>query len=107
RHVVFGKEWMVHAKSQLKEKEKDQVSIAKCFNREIKPLIQPTITEIHNRLGLDFFGIDCYIDKEMDLLAFEINTNMNILILSKNAFVKHAEAIQQALVKMLTTDTKS
>ena len=107
RHAIFGKKWMMHAGSQLEEKESNRYKrpIARRFLSKIKPVIQPIITEIHHRLGLDYFGIDCHIDDEMNLLIFEINTNMNILMLDKNnVFKKHTEKAKQALIKMLTRE---
>jgi len=107
RHAIFGKYWMVHAGNQLGEKESKRYkeSVAKRFYREIKPLIQPVITEIYDRLGLDYFGIDCHIDDEMNLLVFEINANMNIFTISENSvFKKHTEKARQALIKILSAE---
>ena len=106
RHVIIGKEWMVHATNQLDEKESKSYKMltAKRFHREIKPAIQPIITEIYHQLGLDYFGIDCHIDKEMNLLIFEINANMNVFTINENSvFIKHIEKAKQALINMLTT----
>jgi len=101
RHVMFAKNWMVHDRIQLKEVNARK-TISKRFSREIKPFIQPTINKIHQCLGLDYFGIDCYIDKEMNLLIFEVNANMNVFIdIEGNVFKKHIERTNQALIKML------
>ena len=92
---------MVHDKTQLEEIKAKQAT-SKRFNKDIKPLIQPIITEIHRRLGLDYFGIDCHIDNEMNLLVFEINANMNVFTtMQTSVFKKHAEKTLQALIKML------
>jgi glutathione synthase/RimK-type ligase-like ATP-grasp enzyme len=109
RHVIFSQEWMVHAGSQLGDKEsrRGKEAVSKQFALKIKPLIQPTVTRIYDRLGLDYFGIDCHIDKEMNLLVFEINANMNVFIQTKNSlFSKHIEMIRAALIKMLIKDRK-
>ena len=106
-HVLFGKNWMVHGESQLKDSRADKLAISKRFSKEIKPFIQPTITEIYHRLGLDYFGIDCHIDDDMNMLAFEINVNMNIFIQVRNsAFKDLTEIIRKALIKMLTVERK-
>lgn len=102
RHVVFAKNWMVHASSKAKNTEKMEKKISKNFNREIKPVIQPTILEIYKRLGLDYFGIDCHIDKEKNILAFEINANMNIFVDTEGVFKKHIDKASEALIHMLT-----
>ncbi len=107
RHAIFGKEWMVHGSNQLEKEESNTYKqpIADSFIEKIKPLIQPTITEVYNHLGLDYFGIDCYIDNEMNLLVFEINANMRVSIIKnpeKNEFKKHVDMIRQALIKILS-----
>lgn len=109
RHIVFAKKWMVHAKNELNDQKtkKAYATLAKNFSKEIKPKIQPIITEIHNRLGLDYFGIDCNIDEEMNLLAFEINASMNIFRSRKNSiFSKHIEKIHSAIIKMIADRVK-
>jgi len=103
RHVIFGKHWMMHAGSQISEDDPNKIPVANRFLKEIKPFIQPTITEMHNQLGLDYFGIDCHVDDEMNLLIFEVNANMNVLTISQNnIFSDHHKLIQQALIKILT-----
>ncbi|WP_294957184.1 hypothetical protein [Sulfurovum sp.] len=104
RHALFGDSWMMHSRSQFgKEKSKPyKMSVADRFTKEIKPLIQPTVTEIHQRLGLDYFGIDCHIDDKMNLLIFEVNATMNVFIeLEESVFKDLAEMARQALMKML------
>lgn len=105
RHVIFGKEWMVHAGSQLNDEKSSSIKedVAKRFTKEIKPNIEPVITQIYNRLGLDYFGIDCNIDKNMNILIFEVNPNMNVFAQSEGSvFSEHIEEIREALKKMLT-----
>ncbi len=109
RHAIFGNQWMVHAGSQLDEKERNRYKnpVSERFIKEIKPLIQPAIDEIHHRLGLDYFGIDCHIDNNMNLLVYEINANMNIFVKSENSvFTKHIEMARQALIEMLVKERK-
>ncbi|QFR43532.1 hypothetical protein FJR47_06270 [Sulfurimonas xiamenensis] len=109
RHVIYGREWMVHAGSQIEEQEISNYkkSVSKHFLTEIKPLIQPTIDQIYYRIGLDYFGIDCHIDNNMNLLVFEINANMNVFTKSKNSvFTKHIEMARQALINMLIKGKK-
>lgn len=85
RHLIYSDQWLIHSISReymeknpvYKDKEK---FILKTFDESLKPKIQPTIQKIHSILGLDYFGIDCYIDPNMHLLGFEINANMNIMI---------------------------
>jgi glutathione synthase/RimK-type ligase-like ATP-grasp enzyme len=104
RHVMFANEWMVHAKNELDDQKTKKIytSLAKNFSKEINPKIQPVVTKIYNRLRLDYFGIDCNIDEEMNLLVFEINASMNIFYSRKNSiFSKHVENIRSAIIKMI------
>jgi glutathione synthase/RimK-type ligase-like ATP-grasp enzyme len=85
RHIIYSDHWMIHSSSReymeknssYQEKEKD---ILETFDSYIKPEIQPVIQTIHEILGLDYFGIDCYIDSNMHILIFEVNANMNIMV---------------------------
>ena len=106
RHVKISAGWMVHHKSQIKNPEKIQKIVAKRFTSEIKPKIQPVISEIYSRIQLDFFGIDCYIDDKMNILVFEINANMSIFQKAKvEIFEKHLEMIRQKVIKMIHNKT--
>jgi len=110
RHVYMSKDWVVHNANQLGDKASHpyQKDVAKRFLQDIKPLIQPVITEIHDRLGLDYFGIDCNIDENMNILVFEVNPSMNVFSQTKNSmiFSKHIEKIRTALINMLAQKTK-
>jgi glutathione synthase/RimK-type ligase-like ATP-grasp enzyme len=102
RHVLFGKEWLLHATNEIESEKQKNIQESKRFSREIKPLIQTTITDIYHTLGLDYFGIDCEINEKGEILVFEINANMNIFIETEGSvFKKHIEKAHQALVKML------
>jgi len=105
RHVYLSQDWAVHSTNQIDEKVSHpyQKDIAKRFLKDIKPLIQPVMTEIYHRLGLDYFGIDCNIDEDMNILVFEINPSMNVFLQTKNSmiFSKHIEKIRTALIDML------
>ena len=107
RHVRFSDQWMVHNKTQISNTENLQKAVSKRFLGEIKPAIQPIVTEIYNRLKLDYFGIDCAIDKDMNILVFEINPNMGVFLQSNIViFKKHLERIRTALIKMLMNERK-
>ncbi len=110
RHIYISGDWIVHSSNQLDDtvSHSYQNDISKHFNKKIKLDIQPIITEIHKRLGLDYFGIDCNIDSDMNLLIFEINANMNVFLKTKNnmIFSKHIENIRTALINMLTKKMK-
>jgi glutathione synthase/RimK-type ligase-like ATP-grasp enzyme len=115
RHVIFSDHWIIHSRSrEFMEKnqkyQQEEEKILQSFDSEIKPKIQGIINEIHQKLGLDYFGIDCHIDDNMNLLIFEINANMNVLINtakdSNNLWTKQIDMIKNAIITMLLKDKK-
>ena len=68
-------------------------------------MIQTTITEIYEKLGLDYFGIDCHIDDNKNILIFEVNANMDVLQTSKKKkelLDPYIKKINLAIIKMIT-----
>ena len=101
RHILYANEWIVHASNDIIN-HKMRLEISKNFISEIKPQIEPIITEIYNVIGLDYFGIDCHIDRDMNMTIFEVNANMNVFIATENSiFIEHIEMIREALVQMI------
>jgi len=105
RYALYGREAILYPKNCLPDEEckTDAEDLAKRFTKEIKPLIQPIITQIYERIGLDYFGLDCHIDETMNLVLFDLNTH--IAVVSETApevFSENAAMEYQALVKMFT-----
>lgn len=110
RHVIFSDNWLIHnTRREYMEKhieyQQKEVDLLKSFDSKIKPKIEDVIHTIYKRLQLDYFGIDCSIDKNMNLLAFEINANMAIL---DNNVIDNGEVwndqismIKKALIEMI------
>jgi len=115
RHVIFSDSWMIHSKSreymeENKKYQEKEEQILESFNTKIKPKIQGIINEIYQKLGLDYFGIDCHIDDHMNLFIFEINANMNVLINTAkdkdNPWTKQIDMIKKAIITMILKDKK-
>ncbi|MGW8168722.1 MAG: ATP-grasp domain-containing protein [Sulfurovaceae bacterium] len=101
RHVKVSAGWMVHHKSQIDDPEEVQKISAKRFF-DHKEAVQEVVTKIYDRLQLDYFGIDCSIDKDMNLLIFEINPSMGVFLQAKgDIFSKNVDEIRQAVIKMI------
>lgn len=81
RHVIIGDQWLLHRSSRIEspEAEQEEIHRLKNFERETLPLIAGTLSEIHQRLGLDFFGIDCHVAADGTMTLFEANATMNTL----------------------------
>ena len=90
RHMLVDEHWMVHRTArqfmakhpELIEEERHLVTN---FHKELAPKISHLTEQIAEKLKLDYFGIDCHIDKNGNMLVFEANANMNILINSEPA----------------------
>jgi len=111
RHVIFSDNWLIHnASREYMEKnieyQQEEIKILKSFDSQIKSKIQDIIQNIHKRLKLDYFGIDCAIDKNMNVLVFEINANMAILadnvLDSGEVWYAQIEVIKKAIIEMIT-----
>ena len=109
KHVYFSSTWCtgegtkeaVDLRPELQQKEQ---GIIESFETEVKPKISERIREISTRLGLDVFGIDCYIYPDGRLLLFEANACMNILaeeLGQEQACLKHLELIKGALLRLI------
>ena len=106
RHVLFYNDWMVHSESRnfmdKNPKYYDlESAIFEKFDDEIKPKIKDSIDFIYKKLDLDYFGIDCLIDKDMNITIFEINANMNILLNTNKNTEKQTNRIIKAVTDLI------
>ncbi len=110
RHAIFSDSWVIHSGSRKymeknKKYQQQEANILKSFNNKTKPKIQSVIDAVYQKLELDYFGIDCAIDKNFNIILFESNANMNILVnnakTSNNIWTKQIDAIQKAIIKMI------
>ncbi len=101
RHVIFSDEWMIHAKDKKSQYKELEIKLLNSFEQKIKPNIDFTIKQIYKKVRLDYFGIDCFINKNFEITIFELNANMNVLIgASENTF-KYVEKIKNAIIEMI------
>lgn len=101
RSCMIGDFWMVHHNSRDKDTHELEMETLEYFNENIKDKIQLIITDIYKKLKLDYFGIDCCINENMEMLIFEINANMNILHITNKDFLKYLNPIKDSLIKMI------
>ena len=114
RHIIFSDHWKVHQREFMEknlEFQEKEIAIFQHFDKEIKPKIQPIITEINQQLGLDYFGIDCTLDENFNITLFEANANMDILTHSndkKNELLtKKIQHIEEAVSAMINNRLKN
>lgn len=83
RHAIFDTGWNVHASSRKKKDAPDvgqrELERTMDLQERLIPMASEALGEIWQRLGLDYFGIDCCIGDDGEMLIFEANANMNML----------------------------
>ena len=107
RGTMICDQWLVHAKNELFDTNAMTMrkESLESFANETGPMIQTTITEIYERLNLDYFGIDCHIDQDRNILVFEINASMDVLKTSekkKELLDPYIKKINHAIIEMIT-----
>jgi tetratricopeptide (TPR) repeat protein len=79
-HLAIGDDWKVHhVNTDMANQEWMQREEAAFLNdptQVFNPGHYRALREIQQRIGLDYFGIDCSIDTNGDLLMFEVNASM-------------------------------
>lgn len=106
KSVVMGSGWNLHASSRIWNDATiaQERQIIESFDTALAPRIQPIIDAIYDRLGLDYFGIDCAVRSDGSILLFEANATMNILIeikLQPDLWSERTNRIKSALVSLL------
>ena len=80
-HIYISPNWNVHRKVTLQTPEAfaEELTKIESFERNLLPRIAPVLKEIHRRIGLDYYGIDCHVGRDATLTIFEANAAMNAL----------------------------
>jgi glutathione synthase/RimK-type ligase-like ATP-grasp enzyme len=105
RHTFFGKNWIMNSSSWKFMQENPQLGTPEELIRDLEerriPKARDTLAAINQRLGMDFYGIDCAIDEGGGVVLFEANANMNILLRGIKAFNPSNEKIRSRLTALL------
>jgi glutathione synthase/RimK-type ligase-like ATP-grasp enzyme len=106
RGSLYDKHWMVHGASRgymLKQEtwEEDRAR-ASMLETEIIPGLKTVVEEITRRLKLEFYGIDCSLSPEREMLIFEANANMNILTNDHPQMNERMDMIKSKIHALLT-----
>ncbi|WP_250937303.1 tetratricopeptide repeat protein [Allorhizobium sonneratiae] len=112
-HLAIGYGWKVHHASTrmaevewMRDEEKDFLDDPRAF---FEPDVMAALETIRNRIGLDYFGIDCGLDRQGRLVVFEVNASMLVHLRNygfeyKNPYVLR---IKQAFARMLAEVAKT
>ena len=79
----------------------ETVARVETFDEKILPGIRPAIDEITKRLQLEYYGIDCNIDEQGNILIFEVNANMKILGSKNPLYERQMRRIKRHILKLL------
>jgi len=104
RHCIVGEHWGLQGRSRAEGKRNEEEQIFDSFAAEWAPALRPVFSEITRRLDLDYYGVDCNIDSERNVLLFEANACMKILKNYRpppNIYERPIGLIQEALESRL------
>jgi len=106
RHTLFDQDWSVHAESgtfmvEHGETWESYQLRSDTYENEIVPRLNNTVQEITSRLGLEYYGIDCHLSRDGEMLVFEANANMNILFNDVPKMEGIVDRIRQRIYAML------
>lgn len=59
--------------------DEEEAALFDSFDSEWAPALKPMFGEMSRRLDLDYFGVDCHIDRDRNVLLFEANACMKVL----------------------------
>ena len=79
RQCVIGNDWSLHGRHRVKGMDEEEEDVFNTFPSKWLPSLTPVFNEITRRLDLDYFGVDCHIDRNRDVLLFEANACMKVL----------------------------
>jgi glutathione synthase/RimK-type ligase-like ATP-grasp enzyme len=106
RHCVIASHWSVHGRHRVEGAEKEEAALFESFQSEWVPSLRQIFAEMARRLDLDYFGVDCNIDSDRNVLLFEANACMKVLKNYKplpNRFEAPIALIKKALENRLAS----
>lgn len=109
RHVRHSDNWMIHFKtcqsflSRRPEFVEYENQLMAQFEKGLQQQIQPMISAIYQRLGLDHFGIDCALNPNGRMLIFEANASMHCMSTSEKSsrYDQVIAKIRQQLIELI------
>jgi len=106
RHSLYNETWKVHGASRAFMRSRDSweedIAYFDRVNSQLLPPVRKAIDEISKRLGLEYYGIDCNLRADGQMVVFEANANMNVLHNPNPEVSYRVEPIKAALYAMLT-----
>ncbi len=109
RHQITSDTWNVHSESRARRMAHDPAlrDEEARFLEEFDSTAWPALAEIHERLGLDYFGVDFGMPAEGPPVLFEVNACARVLARDSDVADPHhhiaVEAIRNAFVELLVS----
>jgi hypothetical protein len=113
KHLIVSNKWNIHARdragimAERDELRREERDLLEGGFADLHRRLDPCLTEIRNRIKLDYFGLDCAATADGRLILFELNATMNFFPLPRdprfaylNACVEPAQA---AMTRLLTS----
>jgi glutathione synthase/RimK-type ligase-like ATP-grasp enzyme len=106
RHSLSSKSWNVHISSRKEQGKKPSLSAREAatlrhLDNEIVPRWAPAISTIRQRLGIEYFGIDCHLMPSGNMLVFEANANMNVFETQFPEIQPRIDTIKKMILQMV------
>jgi len=57
----------------------EEAAFLENFQQDFAPSLKEVIRKITSIVGLEYYGIDCHLCADQQMLVFEINANMNVI----------------------------
>lgn len=110
RHLIVGRDWNIHSRTrgEFMAARPDAIAEERDFMDRCAEVLGEralkAVAEVHQTLGLDYFGIDCHLTPAGELLIFEINACVNVFEKNDAPFEHlnpRVETIRRAVEAML------
>lgn len=108
KHLITSDQWNIHSESRSYMRDRPDLQAEEDEWVEHGPLDEAPFAAIHERLGLDFFGVDFGVMADGRILVFEVNACARALQAgqSDSRIASHAEsteAIKASFAEMLAS----
>ncbi len=103
RHHIVSADWNIHSQTAIRGNQDYREEARKLLTNPGQELLQHC-RAIHEILDLDFFGVDCHIGDENEMLIFEVNASMTSTSRTHHSadYLERAHsAVKEAVTRML------
>lgn len=113
QHFLSSDSWCVSVENrynlmmQESSLRDDEQHYLESFQSDIYPKFQKALADIHKKIGLDIYGIDCFLKENGEIVVFEANSCMDLLSMwlgpnnEYNYKIPYRVAVKEAIVNLL------